>query len=738
MRFLSLSRLAVLLPFTTALIVSAQSPTQNKSTHHKAQPSHAAAHAPEPLPPLDQQQRAVQLLDRFTFGARPGDIDAVLKMGPDAWFERQLNPQSMPDPACDRRMSEFPSLYLAPSDLLVQFPSDQIIRQTANGKRPMPTDPALASVYEVLTMKINRGEAEQKAKQAMGNAAPEMTDAQKKEQRQQWQLQAQGIADQVLSNPKDQRMPAILKLPVDQRALLAEFVPEPQKTLLLNDLNPRQKEVFALMGGGVDGIRIIDSELQQAKVLRAVLSERQLLEVMTDFWFNHFNVDIRKQAAQWYTPTYERDAIRAHALGKFSDLLLATAQHPAMLFYLDNWSSIGPDSIAAGKPNKKQAQKGLNENYGREVMELHTVGVDGGYTQADVTNLAKIFTGWTIDNPQQGGGFVFDPRKHEPGTVKWFGQTMQDNGYLEGQQALLWLAAQPQTAHFISYKLAQRFVADDPPPALVDSMAKTYLATGGDIKEILRTMVHSPEFNSQKYYRNQLKTPLEFVASVFRSTDTNPSNPMAVVQVIARMGEPLYQMQPPTGYPTTADHWMNSGALVDRLNFSMQFANSKVGGIHFDGPRLLAEGILAKPAAPPSSLHSGGRAESIAMTAAGLPSGQDEALRLMEGMLIGSQVSEKTNAVIRRELSGAATPDMAAGAASSSGQNTAMGSSPGDSMQPGMQSGMQQPSVAQPSPGPSNAVQSRAQNSPQTLADPTQALDTMTALILGSPEFQMH
>jgi uncharacterized protein (DUF1800 family) len=680
------------------LLLALPAMAQSKPARHKAATTHPAAHAEEALSPLDAQQRAIQMLNRFTFGPRPGEIDAVEKMGPDAWFEQQRNPQTIPDPAVDKRLADFPSLYLAPSDLLVQFPSNQMIRQTAEGKRPYPADPIQAAAYEVLVMKYNRRQAEQQAQQAAGAAGtPEMTDAQKGEQRRQWQQQAQVLADQVLAYPRDQRMQAILKMPVDQRAILTEFVPEPQRTLLLNDLNPRQKELFAMMAGGPDALHVIDGELQQAKILRAVLSERQLLEVMTDFWYNHFNVDIRKQADQWYAPTYERDAIRAHALGKFSDLLLATAQHPAMLFYLDNWSSIGPDSLAAGRAKKQE--RGLNENYGREVMELHTVGVDGGYTQADVTNLAKILTGWTIDQPQQGGGFVFDPRKHEPGNVKWFGQTIQDNGYLEGQQALLWLAAQPQTAHFISYELAQRFVADNPPPALVDRMARTYLDTGGDIREILRTMVHSPEFNAQKYYRNQVKTPLEFVASVLRATDTNPTNPAALTQVIARMGEPLYQMQPPTGYSTTADHWMNSGALVDRLNFSMQFANSKVGGIRFDAPRLLAEGLLAKPATPASELRNSARAQSIAMTATGLPSGQDEALNLMEQMLIASQVSAKTNAVIHKELDGA-TPDPTA-----------------------------QATISQPAP-------SQSQNQPQP--DPAQTLDTMTALILGSPEFQMH
>ena len=324
---------------------------------------------------------------------------------------------------------------------------------------------------------------------------------------------------------------------------------------------------------------------------------------MTDFWFNHFNVFLYKETDQIYTPSYERDAIRPHALGKFRDLLLATAQHPAMLVYLDNWQSIGPDSEVAekAKNSQKHADRGLNENYGREVMELHTVGVNGGYTQADVTNLAKILTGWTIDHPEYGGGPEFDPRKHEPGSKMWFGQKIKEDGFKEGQSALIWLAAQPQTAHFISYKLAQRFVADDPPPALVDRMAQTFLASDGDIKEVLRTMERSPEFWSRKYYRTKVKTPLEFVASAFRATETNPSNPGAIVNTLKTMGEPLYQMQPPTGYPMTADHWMNSAAIVDRLNFSLALTGGKLGGIPFDAPKLLASGLLERQAEPPSS-----------------------------------------------------------------------------------------------------------------------------------------
>jgi uncharacterized protein (DUF1800 family) len=654
----------------------------------KTAPAPARHAVVAPLPPLNDQERAIQMLSRFTFGPRPGDVEAVMKMGSDAWFEQQLNPDSIPDPVLDKRLADYPSLYLPPNQLLVGFPSNQIIRQIADGKRSGPPDPVLEGAYEVLLAKYSKRQAEEKAQQtaAPGTTAgtsPEMTadmaEASKAAQRKQQQPAAQVLADEVLAFPKGERIQAIMKMPVEQRITLTEFVPDPQRGLLFNDFTPREREIFNLMASGPDGMHVIDSELQQAKVLRAVLGERQLQEGMTDFWYNHFNVDIRKEAAQWYTPTYERDAIRAHALGKFRDLLLATAQHPAMLIYLDNWSSIGPDSVAAGRPHGKQAQRGLNENYGREVMELHTVGVNGGYSQADVTNLAKILTGWTIDQPQQGGEFVFDLRKHEPGSKQWFGQKVSENGYVEGQRALEWLAAQPQTAHFISYQLAQRFVCDDPPEELVDRMAKTYLATDGDIKEIFRTMVHSPEFTSEKYYRVKVKTPLEFVASVFRATDTNPANPGALVGVIGRMGEPLYQMQPPTGYSTTADHWMNSAALVDRLNFSMQFANSKVGGIKFDAPRLLAEGLLARTAIAPASLHGGSRAQTVALTSTALPSGQEEALGLMEQMLVDGKVSGKINDVIHRELAGA-----------------------------------------------------------QSSNDPAQTLDTMTALLLGSPEFQMH
>ncbi len=661
------------LAIITAALLTSAAFTQS-STSHKAQT------------PLTNEERAQQILDRFTFGPRPDDVAAVTKTGWEAWFNRQLNPDSISDAELDHRLASYPSLTMTPSQVAMNFPDGGVIRQIAAGKLSMPQDPMLAGAYGVMLARYKRRQAKEaaanqpstmQAKDSASTAqAPPPIDL---DDEPQGGPTAQMLASQILGYPKNLRMQAIMRLPVEQRMVLCRRVTDPQRSLLLNDFTPRERELFQMMGGGPAGIGVPQNELQQAKILRAILSERQLQEVMTDFWFNHFNVFLHKNPIEtYYLADYERNAIRAHALGKFRDLLLATAQHPAMLDYLDNRTSIGPDSPAANRrrmnPNQngKQANPGLNENYGREVMELHTVSVNGGYTQADVTNLAKILTGWTIDHPELGGPFVFNPRWHEPGTKKWFGQKIKEDGFSEGVKALTWLAAQPQTAHFISYKLAQRFVADDPPPALVDRMAKTYLSSDGDIRQILRTMVHSPEFWSRSNYRNKVKTPLEFVASAFRATDTNPANPGALVGVLARMGEPLYQMQPPTGYPMTADHWMNSAALVDRLNFSMQLATSKLGGMKFDASHLLATGVLNSP--PAATLRVAQNQETAPATGP-----EDNALELMEQLLIAGDVSAKTNTVIREQL---------------------------------------------------------RQAQPQQ--DTDKVLDTMAALILGSPEFQMR
>ena len=342
-------------------------------------------------------------------------------------------------------------------------------------------------------------------------------------------------------------------------------------------------------------------QLSEQKVLRAAFSERQLEEVMTDFWFNHFNVFAGKGATGLHLVAYERDAIRPHVLGKFRDLLGATAKSPAMLFYLDNWQSADPDAApqrgrGRGRPWMTEAAprrqpRGLNENYGRELMELHTLGVDAGYTQQDVVNVARAFTGWTIDRPRQGGGFRFDPRVHDGGEKVVLGHRIKaGGGQSDGERVLDLLAVHPATATFIATKLSRRFVADNPPAALVARAAARFRATGGDIREVVRVILTSPEFYAPDAYRAKVKTPFEFVVSSVRATGTDVFEAAALVQAIRQLGMPLYLCQPPTGYADRADAWVNTGALLNRMNFGVQLVGGMRGIRPGNGPVMAALG----------------------------------------------------------------------------------------------------------------------------------------------------
>jgi uncharacterized protein (DUF1800 family) len=352
-------------------------------------------------------------------------------------------------------------------------------------------------------------------------------------------------------------------------------------------------------------------ELMQAKILRAVMSERQLEEVLVDFWFNHFNVFIGKGQVRQYINEYERDVIRPHVLGNFRELLGATAQSPAMLFYLDNFQSQAPpDAVTLGpgddrrgrpgeikrpgqvppgvrpgqiqipimplpRPQPNRPQRGLNENYARELMELHTLGVEGGYTQKDVIELARILTGWTIDRPQLGGSFVFRPQSHDAGEKVLLGTKFPSGkGLEEGERALDLLASHPSTAKHIAFKLAQRFVADTPPQSLVDRAAKKFTDTKGDLREVTRLIITSPEFFSADAFRAKVKTPFEFVASAARAANANIVNAQPIVNALRTdLGMPLYGCQPPTGYSMTADAWVNTGSLLNRMNFALQLVS---------------------------------------------------------------------------------------------------------------------------------------------------------------------
>ncbi len=377
---------------------------------------------------------------------------------------------------------------------------------------------------------------------------------------------------------------------------------------------------------------------------------------MTDFWLNHFNVFLHKDEQEPYLlPSFERDTIRHNALGHFETLLTAVASSPAMLVYLDNAQSIGPDSQAAGRPKRgpttlpngkpkaSAADRGLNENFARELLELHTLGVrcevskdhiptdkscGPGYTQADITEVAKVLSGWTVDRPALGSMASFDERRHQPGDKYVLGTTISGSGEREGLQLLHLLATSPATARFVSTKLAIRFVSDDPPPALIDRMTKAWIRSNGDLRVVLRTLFHSPEFWATSAYRDKVKTPLEFVVSSLRATDAEVSNPTALVSSLDRLGMPLYGMQTPNGYSWLSEPWVSTSALVTRMNFALTLAGNHLPGVTLHPP-------LSPASTPP------------------------EQERLLEQTILGEPASDRTRAIILEQSSSSTPPSPA-------------------------------------------------------------------------------
>ena len=478
------------------------------------------------VPKHPDDKTILHVLNRIGFGARPGDIDRVRHMGLAAYIDQQLHPEHIPDSAVTQRLAGFETLDKSSRDIAQQYfvPAEEAQRQAQL---------ALKNVSDPSSTKSDAG-----------NTKPERTPE---------QMAAQRKAQQVIL------------------------------------------------------------ELSDQKILRAAYSDRQLEEVMTDFWFNHFNVFAGKGQTRQYLTAYERDVIRPHVLGKFRDLLEATAKSPAMLFYLDNWQSVDPNGPhpvqgqgrqmvfvrpgrggfgggvffpmpfpARGRQNQNPnaPKRGLNENYGRELMELHTLGVDGGYTQQDVINVARAFTGWTIEQPRLGGGYRFEPRLHDEGQKVVLGHVIKPGGGEgDGERVLDILATYPSTAHFISTELARRFVSDTPPPALVDRAAKRFLETDGDIREVVKTIITSPEFFSADAYRAKVKSPFEFIVSAIRATGVGVTDPAPFVNALRQEGEPLYMCQPPTGYADRADAWVNTGALLARMNFAMQLVSGRMRAV---------------------------------------------------------------------------------------------------------------------------------------------------------------
>jgi len=485
--------------------------------------------------------------------------------------------------------------------------AEELAAAAAASPDPQPATPAesamnMMSAPTTVSTADNTSPSATPAPQVETKMSPaEQAEAQRREDRLYTDLKIQSIADM----PADERYKKILAMPADDQIAFANAMRGGKGQDFLAGMNPAQREVLQAMNNPQG---VVVDELAQAKLLRAIYSERQLEEVMTDFWFNHFNVFVGKGPERLLLTNYEQQVIRPHALGKFEDLLVATAKSPAMLFYLDNWLSVGPNSMQAlgiparpgrggpyryprmDRPNAKRKQNsGLNENYGRELLELHTLSVNGGYSQRDVTEVAKVFTGWTIDRPNDGGGFEFDARKHEPGPKFVLGHRIKPKGEEEGREVLHMLATSPQTAHFISLKLAQRFVSDDPPPALVDRMAKTFEKKKGDIREVLSTLFHSPEFWAENTYRAKVKTPLEFVASAVRATGADVQDATPLARQLNNMGMQLYGAQPPTGYSMKAETWVSSAALLNRMNFALSLTSGKVRGVKVDTAQLAGD-----------------------------------------------------------------------------------------------------------------------------------------------------
>ena len=511
------------------------------------------------------------------------------------------------DSALDARLQPLRTLRMDTREMVEDFPPQQVIKAVAEYKLPMPSDPERRAVYEAQVERYNqRLERKQDAiatdaaasKNGGQAAADEDAAARQREDR----LYADLKAEQLIPLPADERMKAILSMSTEDQIALGPALRDNKRDQLMQGLTAKQQEMLLAINNPQ---QVVSEELVEGKLLRDIYSERQLLEVMTDFWFNHFNVFIGKGADRYMLTSYERDVIRPHALGKFEDLLVATAHSPAMLFYLDNWLSVGPDSdFALGIPKRpgnanwryptrqppprpRANRSGLNENYGRELMELHTLSVNGGYTQRDVTEVARVFTGWTLKEPREGGGFFFDERKHEPGDKTVLGHRIKPKGEREGLEVLHLLAHNPSTAKFICTKLATRFVSDDPPPALVDRMTKTFLKKDGDIREVLKAMFDSPEFWAPDVYRAKVKTPLEFVVSSVRASGADVSDALPLARQLQNMGMQLYGAQPPTGYSMKADAWVNSSALLGRMNFALALTSGRLKGVQVNNSIML-------------------------------------------------------------------------------------------------------------------------------------------------------
>jgi uncharacterized protein (DUF1800 family) len=562
------------------------------------------------ITPNDRQ--ILHLLNRSAFGPAPGDPDRVRQMGSRAYLDEQLNPPGIDDSEVEQRLQQLPTLNMTSEELIENYPPP---RKAGKARKSAPAT-------------------------QNGDGPPAGEQANAMESR----------------NPRN------------RQAMRAE------------------QRLAALKGP-----RRVLVELAREEIWRAVYSQRQLQEVMVQFWINHFNIYALKGPDRWMLTSFERDTIRPFALGKFEDLLVATAQSPAMLFYLDNWRSSAPPlkyvetleqrkiSSKGGEyqpeafmrpgpfgrrmryrrmrrqqPNNGKQSRGLNENYGRELMELHTLGVNGGYTQQDVIEVARCLTGWTIRRPRYEAEFFFNPRMHDYHPKLVLGHKFPaGRGIEDGQEVLHLLAHHPSTANFISTELCRRFVADDPPPSVVERASGVFQSTGGDIREVVASILTSREFNSPAAYRSKVKTPLEYVASSLRAVGADTDAGLPIIRALDRMGHPMFQYEAPSGYADRASTWVNSSTLLWRLNFAMLLAAGRLPGTEVPSGNLpaltgnttgrdlvqaVAEQLLGEPASPSTVeaiVKKGGLGPKIE-AAAYSPRGMRPEAATIAGLLLAS------------------------------------------------------------------------------------------------------
>ncbi|MBA2340555.1 MAG: DUF1800 domain-containing protein [Pyrinomonadaceae bacterium] len=678
---------------------------------------------------MSEEQRIVHVLNRLGFGARPGDVERVKAMGVERYIEQQFQPEAISDAAVEAKLRNLPALTMTTTELYAKYPQAGRLIRELQRRGEMPAD--LAAAVQ------SRQNATQQGNGAMtreGNAAAQTTNN-----------APNGATTQAMgNNPAATATGENEANKRDYRQAIREYMRQ-------NNLQPPA---------------VITAQLQASRILRAAHSERQLQEVLVDFWSNHFNIFANKGADKWLLPAYDRDTIRPHTLGKFRDLLTATAQSPAMLFYLDNFQSVSPNAQGGGRGGNRRQQmlqrtgrgaamnngalggmrrnnrpganrgmgqqaqagrdgnmtqgqmtqqqpspqqqaqrrrRGINENYARELMELHTLGVDGGYTQKDIVEIARCFTGWTINNPRGGGGmndreagtFTFNPRLHDDSEKTVLGVSIPSGGGIkDGLTVLDILARHPSTAKFIATKLSRRFVVDEPSPALVERVAAAFTKSDGDIRQTLRAIFTSPEFNAPENYRAKIKTPFEYAVSAIRAFGGETNGGPAIHQWIAKMGEPLYAYQAPTGYPDKAEAWVNTGALLERLNYALALTSNRIPNTRVNLERFAGSGAAG------NNLTDADKRRMI-----------DQ----FSSLLLRGDISEKTKAALLRQLSAPQT----ASAPAASAQN--------------------EPSemeVAMRPPQQGGGGRRRNRDMTSAPVGDVSMMSRIAALIVGSPEFQ--